>query len=67
MKAFSLQVLDENENALSKEEIFSNLKSLVENTKNYLNHSLGVLTAEHRDNWADVYNKLVKGIYILTS
>ncbi len=62
LKIFSLPVLNQNGDALlSRSEIFTNLKNLIQNTKSTDNDGLGILTSENRDTWADAYEILTKG------
>jgi hypothetical protein len=47
---------------LSREEILANLKQLVEDTKDHVDNNPSIFTAEDRDKWASVYDKMRAGI-----
>ena len=64
-KIFNLKVINPtNGLSYSQEEIFSSLKSIVKNS-NEKGPSMGILTAEDRDVWADSYEKLSQSNIIL--
>lgn len=60
-----MQVIDSNsENTLNKGEILGNLESLVKETEYYAYFNPSIFTAEDRDKWAIVYDKMRTSIYI---
>jgi hypothetical protein len=48
---------------LRKEEILANLKGLVSETKEYADYNPSIFTAEDRDEWAIVFDKMKTGYY----
>uniref|UniRef100_A0A0M3K2Q8 Carn_acyltransf domain-containing protein n=1 Tax=Anisakis simplex TaxID=6269 RepID=A0A0M3K2Q8_ANISI len=56
---FRIPAFDSNGNVLSLDQLKNEIKSCVIPSSEIVNeHPLGVVTAEHRDKWADLYSKL---------
>ncbi|CAF0716256.1 unnamed protein product [Brachionus calyciflorus] len=60
-RIFSLKVIDSKTGSVfSTNDIFSNLKKIVELSKDQDKYGLGILTAENRDVWAESYQTLIQ-------
>ena len=63
MKIFSLQIINPKTGvSYSPFEIHESLRAIVDKSSNQDGLGIGILTAENRDTWYDVYSKLTKSI-----
>ena len=60
LQIYSLDVYGKNGKPLNIKQIYKQLQWIVENTKS-VGPAIGILTMEHRHNWAKTYKKMIKG------